>query len=67
MTDDEFEILKSQFATSSWGGRRKKPYAFTESGVAMLSAILRSDIAIKMERPQGALAGLMSLGKSLGF
>lgn len=34
----EFEILKSHFATSSWGGIRKLPYAFTEQGVAMLSA-----------------------------
>jgi len=39
--------LKSQIATSSWGGRRTKPYAFTEQGVAMLSAVLRSDVAIE--------------------
>ncbi|MFO7618511.1 MAG: ORF6N domain-containing protein [Thermoplasmata archaeon] len=39
--------LKSQFATSSRGGRRTMPYAFTEQGVAMLSAVLRSDTAIK--------------------
>ncbi|MEI9475499.1 MAG: ORF6N domain-containing protein [Deltaproteobacteria bacterium] len=39
--------LKSQFATSSWGGRRTAPYAFTEQGVAMLSAVLHSDTAIK--------------------
>jgi hypothetical protein len=32
--------LKSQFATSSWGGRRTKPYVFTEQGVAMLSSPL---------------------------
>jgi len=36
----EFENLKSQFATSRWGGRRKLPYAFTEHGVLMLSSIL---------------------------
>lgn len=42
----EFENLKSQIATSSWGGRRTLPYAFTEQGVAMLSSILNSDIAI---------------------
>ena len=41
------ENLKSQFATSSWGGRRTKPYAFTEQGVAMLSAVLRSETAVK--------------------
>jgi len=44
----EFQNLKSQFATSSWGGRRKLPLAFTEQGVAMLSGVLSSDIAIKV-------------------
>ena len=39
--------LKSQFATSSWGGTRKLPYAFTEQGVAMLSAVLKSETAVK--------------------
>lgn len=38
--------LKSQIATSSWGGTRKRPYAFTENGIAMLSSILRSETAI---------------------
>ena len=42
----EFENLKSQIVTSSWGGTRKLPYAFTEQGVAMLSGLLNSDIAI---------------------
>jgi hypothetical protein len=32
--------LKSQFATSSWGGRRKLPFAFTEHGVIMLSSVI---------------------------
>jgi len=40
--------LKSQIVTSSWGGRRKATYAFTEQGVAMLSAVLHSDTAIKI-------------------
>jgi hypothetical protein len=44
----EFENLKSQFATSSWGGKRKLPLAFTEQGVAMLSGILNSKIAIEV-------------------
>ena len=44
----ELEILKSQFATSSWGGNRKPPYAVTEQGVAMLSAVLRSETAVRM-------------------
>ncbi|MEO8769391.1 MAG: ORF6N domain-containing protein [Ferruginibacter sp.] len=48
LTPKEFENLMSQNATSSWGGRRKSPYAFTEQGVAMLSGILNSDIAIEV-------------------
>ena len=44
----ENENLKSQLATSRWGGTRKLPYAFTEQGVAMLSGLLNSDIAIEM-------------------
>ena len=38
--------LKSQIATSSWGGTRKLPYTFTENGIAMLSSVLRSETAI---------------------
>lgn len=48
LLQEEWEILKSQFATSSWGGTRKLPYAFTEQGVAMLSSVLRSDTAIEV-------------------
>jgi phage regulator Rha-like protein len=40
--------LKSQFATSSWGGRRKLPFAFTEHGVLMLSSVLNSKKAIEV-------------------
>ncbi len=44
---EEYENLKSQFVTSSWGGlRRALPYAFTEQGVAMLSSVLKSNRAI---------------------
>jgi hypothetical protein len=46
LTEKEWEILKSQNATSSWGGRRTLPYAFTEHGVLMLSSVLNSDRAI---------------------
>ncbi len=45
ISSDE-KILKSQIAISSWGGTRKLPYAFTENGIAMLSSVLRSPIAI---------------------
>jgi ORF6N domain len=48
LTEKEWENLKSQNATSSWGGRRKKPYAFTEHGVLMLSSVLNSDRAIQV-------------------
>jgi ORF6N domain len=47
LNEQEFENLKSQIVTSSWGGmRRAAPYAFTEQGVAMLSSVLRSGRAI---------------------
>jgi phage regulator Rha-like protein len=38
----------SQIVTSSWGGRRKLPFAFTEHGVIMLSSVLNSKIATKI-------------------
>lgn len=40
--------LRSQFVTSSWGGRRHLPFAFTEQGVAMLSAVLKSDVSVQV-------------------
>ncbi len=46
LTRTEFKNLIFQIGTSSWGGTRKMPYAFTEQGVAMLSGILSSDRAI---------------------
>lgn len=56
LSKDEYEDLRSQFVTSKEndandnkkGGRRYLPYAFTEQGIAMLSAILRSDVAIQV-------------------
>ena len=42
----EFENLKFHFGTSSWGGTRKLPRAFTEQGVAMLSSVLKSKSAV---------------------
>ena len=44
----EFANLKSQFVTSSWGGLRAAPYAFTEEGVAMLSSVLKSPRAVRV-------------------
>ncbi|MCK4677681.1 MAG: ORF6N domain-containing protein [Bacteroidales bacterium] len=48
LTKEEFDNLIFQFGTSSWGGTRKLPYAFTEQGVAMLSSILNSEQAIRV-------------------
>ena len=36
ITEEEYEILRSQNVTSSWGGRRTNPYAFTEQGIYMI-------------------------------
>jgi len=47
LSQEEWENLRFQFATSSWGGRRYLPYAFTELGATMLSAVLRSEVAIE--------------------
>jgi hypothetical protein len=46
LSPEEFRSLRSQSVTSSWGGRRYPPYAFTEQGVAMLSAVLQSARAV---------------------
>ena len=51
LSDIEFESLRSQIATSKTdtrGGRQYLPYAFTEQGVAMLSAVLKSETAVKV-------------------
>lgn len=46
LTKAEDDNLKSQIVISSWGGRRKLPYAFTEQGIAMLSSVLKSQTAV---------------------
>src|ERR1035437_3649638 len=48
LTNEEFRILRSQIATSSWGGSRYIHMAFTEQGVAMLSSVLNSERAISV-------------------
>jgi hypothetical protein len=48
LSKEEFENLKSQFVTSSWGGIRKIPLVFTQDGVSMLSSVLKSKIAINV-------------------
>ncbi|MEA4937646.1 MAG: ORF6N domain-containing protein [Paludibacter sp.] len=48
LTEKEFDSLRSQIVTSKKGGIRRPPYAFTELGVAMLSSVLRSPVAIEI-------------------
>lgn len=48
LSKEEFENLIFQNGTSSWGGTRKLPFAFTEQGLAMLSGLLNSEIAIEI-------------------
>lgn len=52
LKESEFQNLRCQFVTSSfnqsYGGRRYLPYVFTEQGIAMLSALLKSDVAVKV-------------------
>ena len=48
LTAEEARNLRFQFGISSWGGRRAFPYAFTEQGVAMLSSVLHSERAVKV-------------------
>ena len=48
LTAEELHSLRRQIGTSSWGGTRYAPMAFTEQGVAMLSSVLNSDQAIEV-------------------
>jgi hypothetical protein len=48
LTKNETERLRCQIGTSRWGGRRYRPYAFTEQGVAMLSSVLHSERAVRV-------------------
>ncbi|HPE99120.1 MAG TPA: ORF6N domain-containing protein [Bacteroidales bacterium] len=48
LSKEEFENLRSQTVTSSWGGTRYLPFAFSEYGILQLANVLRSDIARKM-------------------
>jgi hypothetical protein len=60
LSTEEFGNLRSQFGTSSWGGTRYSPMAFTEQGVAMLSSVLSSATAIillKLEQLEKKVTG----------
>jgi hypothetical protein len=70
LSEKEFENLKSQIVTSSWGGlRRARPYAFTEQGVAMLSSVLNSKRAVQVNigimRAFGQLREMIGTNKEL--
>ncbi|MCB0766099.1 MAG: ORF6N domain-containing protein [Flavobacteriales bacterium] len=69
LTAEEWENLKSQHVTSSWGGRRKLPLVFTEQGVAMLSSVLNSvtaiDVNIQIIRVFTKMRALLSNHKDL--
>lgn len=59
LSNQEFTNLKSQIVTSSWGGTRKLPYAFTEQGVAMLAGLLNTeDMRKELDDIYSAIAAL---------
>ena len=71
LTRQEVMNLRSQFATSSWGGIRYLPYAFTEQGVAILSSVLNSEIAVQVNiaimRAFVKLRQILSMNKELAY
>jgi len=71
LTKEEFIGLRSQIVTSSWGGRRYLPYVFTEQGVAMLSSVLKSEKAIRVNiaimRTFAKLREIVSTHKELAY
>lgn len=50
LIDEECEILRCKNSTSSWGGRRYNPYAFTEQGIYMLMTVLKGELATKQSK-----------------
>ncbi len=50
LTKEEFENLRCQIGTSSWGGHRYMPFVFTEQGVYMLATVINSDIAVQVTK-----------------
>mgnify|MGYP000240857649 CR=1 FL=1 len=50
LTNEECEILRCKNSTSSWGGRRYNPYAFTEQGIYMLMTVLKGELATKQSK-----------------
>ena len=50
LTNEEIYNLRSKISTSSWGGTRYKPYAFTEQGIYMLMTVLKGDLAVRQSK-----------------
>ena len=50
LTDEEYGNLRSKFSTSSWGGSRYNPYAFTEQGIYMLMTVLKGNLAVTQSK-----------------
>ena len=50
LTEEEFTNLRCKNFTSSWGGKRYLPYAFTEEGIYMLMAVLKGDLAVSQSK-----------------
>ena len=50
LTEMEMQNLRSKFSTSSWGGTRYRPYAFTEQGIYMLMTVLKGEVAVKQSK-----------------
>lgn len=50
LTENEYKILRSNFSTSSWGGTRYLPYAFTEEGIYMLMTVLKGELAVSQSK-----------------
>ncbi len=71
LNEEEFENLKSHFATSRWGGRRYLPYVFTEHGAIMLANVLNSpgavQASIQVVRAFVKLRELLSTNKELAI
>jgi hypothetical protein len=69
LSNEEFGNLRSQFVTANWAMIRTPPYAFTEHGIAMLSSVLKSSLAIQMNisiiRAFIGLRELLSSNKNL--
>jgi hypothetical protein len=67
LTTKEMEILRSQTVTSSWGGLRYAPFAFTEQGVAMLSSVLKKSDSRKYCRNTCLCVGAPTFNRLQGL